>query len=104
MDDNERAARILGWHEKNTVYYDDEGRPHGFTKDFGPLHLWRDAGRLMEKMGEKPRRIRHKFDTLLRNAYVKAEGTKVYYESFICWLTPEYITRAAVEACEKEKG
>ena len=101
MDDlNERAAlEVMGWSE------DYKGKRHRVSQeDWDPLHNIAHAWLLVEEMRKKPRIKRHKFDQLLRTTYIAQNGDSPFYESFTTWLHPAAICRAAVSACEKEKG
>ncbi len=108
MDDlNERAAtEVMGWvkHHCGAVEGDNwmATKPHLYpvikVKDFNPLDLWRDAGRLVEEIHRADGLTQKKFEARLNGIRLERN----YLHRYL-WLTPALITRAAVEACEKKK-
>ncbi|KKN31854.1 hypothetical protein LCGC14_0819780 [marine sediment metagenome] len=110
---NERAAReVMGWHwalpygkGKKLYAWRNSDRLLAFPiyEDFDPSHRWEHAGLLLEKMREMSQEVQCLFSLGLHDMWVGYSYGKPYLP-YILWLTPAVITRAAVEACEKEKG
>ena len=57
IDITERAARILGWYQdtagKHSAWFNNCHEPVMLVSAFDPLHDWKWAGLLVEKMKEK---------------------------------------------------
>ncbi len=83
----EAAAKLVGWVRSK------------YDSDFDPLHNIAHAGLLVEAIHKASGLTQRKFEARLNGIRLQRN----YLHRYL-WLTPRYLTVAAVEACKKEKG
>ncbi len=101
---NDRAATlVMGWVRNKDGLLWMQTKPHHYpvmkVSDFDPLHNIAYADRLRVEIGKMSREVQLRFEQALADMWQETDQQV----PFTIWLTPEHITRAAVETCMKEK-